>query len=207
MKTIKFEVPKGLGQGCSALLRQSLIETSSSVKPVAFKLDEGNMYKCGEGKIDNMALSSLIADLTFNVSSNVELPIMLEATYHSKLTSSDLCNSNDDVDIVEKDVVLIEEIDSSKECSIKIIIDRNCGYKSHSFNRKDLEKKDLDIKGFNIISSRYSDVRVSMSPPFEDMDSDIVNLEVSSKSGNEGDKINESIDKIIKIFQDLKVSL
>lgn len=203
MKKINFKLPKGMGQSFSALLRQSLIETSSSVKPVAFKLDEGNMYKCGDSKVDNMKLVALLADLTFISSDSVFFPFIINVSYKSKLTTQDIINAcAGDIDIVEKDVVLLEDLNNTKECSIKIILDKNSGYKSNNYNRKNLERKGIDIDGFDVISSNYYNIDVSLAQPVEDMDSEFITLNVISRDNNETIRIHEAVSNLTQLLQE-----
>lgn len=200
---IMFDAEKGTGTGYACLLRQTLIETTASIKPVAFLISDGNMYKCGEDQIDNMKLAALLSDLTYNLSENLPTPFHLHVSFTGDLMSSQLCKSGE-VEVLEKDVLLMGGLNPTKQMSITIILDRNYGYKGHTYNRNSLNNSGMNIKGYNVMSARYCDMTVSMEDPIEDLDSEVVYMEVSSKSVNEREKVLESIDKIIETFTNLK---
>lgn len=205
---IKFNVEKGTGYGYASLLRQTLISSTASVKPIAFRLSEGSMYKCGPNVIDNMQLGAKLADLTFKVSDSCSMPYTISCKVNGVLRASDLCKAYDvTVSEDEKDTVLLELIDPSKEMSITVILDSNSGFRSHSYNRKVLDYLGHDLKGYNVISARYTDVTVKQSDIEEDLDGEIVKLSISSKSSEEKKKVEEAIDKIVNTLTKIKEEL
>lgn len=199
-----FTVEKNCGLGFSNLIRQVLIETSKSIKPIAFLISDGsNLYLPSDEIIDVVDFAGNLADLTISADSSIELPLSLEYKFKGKLTSKDLCNSSINV---EEDIVLLNSLNSDKTLTISIVFDEGCGYKNSELSRKRLESLGVSIKGYQTISARYSDMIVATDVK-EDLDRDSVFLEINSKSGSEKEKIKDALNKISMHFSELAEKL
>lgn len=203
METISFDVKKRTGLGYANVLRTVLIESSESVKPIAFSIDdESSAFMPSDDILDVVNFCQKLCDLTVVASPSVEFPIQYSYSFKGKLTSKNLCN--DDLDFKE-DVVLLESIDSQKEVNISIIFDKGSGFRTADENRQILNHFSYSTNIFRTISCRYTDVTVATSVK-EDLDTENVTLRINSKSGNEKTLVNKAIEEIVNKLQGISES-
>lgn len=198
METVSFDVNKRTGLGFANVLRTVLIESSETVKPIAFSIDDdSSAFLPSDDILDVVNFCQKLCDLTVVASPSIDFPIQYSYSFRGKLLSKDLCN--DDLKITDN-VTLLENIDSSKEVNISIIFDKGSGFRSADENRQILNNFNYSTNVFRTISCRYTDVTVATEVK-EDLDVERVTLRINSKSGNEKKLLFSAIDEIVAKLQ------
>ena len=203
MIKLKFETTKGSSKGISAALRQTLIEKSETVKPVAFCINTGSQFKAGNSMVD-MDLTAKLADLEIVGFDTTEFPFKVSVIKKGAIFSSDL-NHLGGIKVLT-DSILLESVNDETEIALTVIFDKGCGYRSTDEVRRSLSKSRIDLDGYYIISCRHNNLTVAVDIE-EDLYTDVVTLGVSSKSGDEGKKVAIAIDDLIANLQSIKDSI
>ena len=119
MENIKFNTCSCTGNHYSNLLTAVLIESSETVKPIAFKLSDGSSIFMPSDDMEDIASFILkLSELTIVADSSVELPIAISVNFKGELRSSDL--NGPDIKVLE-DVSLLRSFNSEKENTIYIV--------------------------------------------------------------------------------------
>lgn len=196
-----FEVPKKTGLAYANLLRTVIIETSQSVKPIGIAFKDGsNTFIPSDNLAEVIGFCQKLSDLDFVASEALDFPVTIDYTFQGSLKSKDLANS--DISVVDGNVELLHAVDKSKQISFSVIYGKGSGKVSAEDNKQIIESFS-GYGSFRALASRYSDSNVSFEVK-DNLDSDLVVVNVISKSGSEKEKIHDAINSIMSNFNKIQ---
>lgn len=190
---INFDTPKGLGYQVANTIRQFILTQSPTVRIVGFSLGDQTIFS--SGNIDLVRFSAVLASLDIELDEIESYPTMsrsIDCT--GVLTVGDLINNGISVTNYPSDYVLLDTMGS---ITITFILNKcSCPMKGME-NKNLLVSCGINVKDYNIISSRALDLEVSFTVK-ENLNSDEVCFNVTSPS--EGEIVKEAIGNIIGVL-------
>lgn len=190
---INFTTPKGLGYPVANAVRHFILSNSVTARIVGFSL--GNQTILSSGNIDLVSFSAELAGLDIELDELESYPTLTRSIEcNGVLTVGDLQKNGINVLNHPSDYILLDTMGS---VTISFILNKCSSIMSGIDNKNLLSTSGLNVKGYNIISSRALDLKVAFKVK-KNLNNDEVSFEVSSV--DEEKILRESVNNALQVF-------